>query len=284
MFWESPTLLNPYEDHDSINDAVAAGEHRQVIGGLWEELGSFQLELLKRFGLAPSSRLLDIGCGSFRGGRHFIEYLNSANYFGLDNNQSLLDAGYAKELMPVGLHTKLPRENLACSGDFEFKSFGESFDRALAFSVFTHIPLNSVRVCLEKLADHIALGGIFHATFFERPMGDRTVDPIRHPPGEVVTQADRDPYHYAVDDFIFAAKGLPWRVEYVGDIGHPRGQKLINFVRVSRPQPILASTGKLEPTFPSAENLGPSADHYRAYEGCNMPFAIARDLGKYDGR
>ena len=43
-------------------------------------------------------KFLDIGCGSLRGGRHLIHYLNPYKYFGIDCNQSLVDLGRRKEL------------------------------------------------------------------------------------------------------------------------------------------------------------------------------------------
>jgi hypothetical protein len=74
-----------------------------------------QLDFMIREGLKPHHKLLDIGCGSLRGGVHFIRYLDAGNYVGIDSNIALLDAGYEIELASWGLKERMPRENLILS-------------------------------------------------------------------------------------------------------------------------------------------------------------------------
>ena len=62
-------VKNSYEHLENIAKSVEDGKHRDVVGGLWEEIGCLQLSVLKRIGLQKSHTLLDIGCGSLRGGR-----------------------------------------------------------------------------------------------------------------------------------------------------------------------------------------------------------------------
>jgi SAM-dependent methyltransferase len=202
-----------------------------MIGGMWEELGQLQFDFLVRQGLAPDMLLLDVGCGCLRGGIHFIKYLDSGNYYGLDLNQPLLDAGYDEEVTAAGLQARLPRENLICDSQFAFERFGKSFQYALAQSVFSHLPLNHIRLCLIKLAACIAKGGRFYATFFVSPPGHAIELPLLHEPGGVVTHPHRDPYHYTVEDLTWCAKGLPWKVDYLGEWNHPRAQKMILFTK-----------------------------------------------------
>lgn len=265
-------MLNPYQNTAAIESAVNDGAHRTVVGGMWDGIGRLQFDLLRRFGLAPGERLLDIGCGCFRGGNHFIAYLEPGHYYGTDINAALIEAGVRDELEPAGLAARVPAANLLVDDGFRFERLQARFDRALAFSVFTHMPLNSVRVCLEKLAPVMAIGGTFHATFFELPDGTASYEEVRQPPGEIVTHGDRDPYHYRLADFEQAASGLPWRVEHVGDVDHPRGQKLINFVRV----PEDGAAGEATASSSSAtrllsraqaDQLPAGAEHYRAYVG-----------------
>ena len=42
---------------------------------------------------------------------------------------------------------------------------------------------------------------------------------------------DRDPYPYGVDVFEWLCEGTGLHVEYLGDWGHPRGQKMLVFTR-----------------------------------------------------
>jgi SAM-dependent methyltransferase len=223
---------SPYVDCQQIERAVGQGGHREVIGGLWDEIGDLQYRFMIDHGLRPQHSLLDIGCGSLRGGLRFIRYLEAGNYFGVDLNQSLLDAGFAVELKEAGLQEKMPRENLVCTSEFEFDRLGRRFDFALAHSLFTHLTFNRIRRCLELLAPATNIDGRFFATFFELP---RTANPslgYTHNPGNVITYDTNDPYHYKLADFFYAASGLPWRVRYIGDWGHPRGQRMLEFIRV----------------------------------------------------
>src|SRR3979409_2149502 len=59
-------------------------DHRAAVGGRWEEIGELQFQFLRTHGLEPQHRLLDIGCGSLRGGVRFVSYLDPGNYFGID--------------------------------------------------------------------------------------------------------------------------------------------------------------------------------------------------------
>lgn len=220
-----------YDDPAAVRATVAAGRHRGLVGGLWEEVGRLQLDFLRRAGLLPHHYLLDVGCGSLRGGIRFVPYLDPGHYFGIDINDSLIEAGYAQEVEPAGLAARLPRANLACVADFDASGFGRRFDMALAQSVFSHLGFNRIRLCLERLAPAIVPGGTFFATCFALPEGRPTGEPFTHPPAGVTTYGDRDPFHYRFEDFRFAARGLPWQVEVIGDWGHPRGQQMLAFRR-----------------------------------------------------
>jgi len=161
----SAPLENAYLDHTQIQGAIEHSEHREVVGGLWDEIGDLQYRFLIEHGLQPHHTLLDIGCGSLRGGVRFIRYLEAGNYIGVDSNLSLLDAGFGVELQAAGLQDKLPRENLVCLLEFDFHRLGRQFDFALAHALFTHLTFNRIRRCLQQLAPVIRIGGHFFATF-----------------------------------------------------------------------------------------------------------------------
>jgi SAM-dependent methyltransferase len=225
-------LESPYVDHRQSQRAIDHGEHREVVGGLCDEIGDLQRRFLIDHGLQPQHTLLDIGCGSLRGGVHFIRYLEAGNYIGVDINQSLLDTGFAIELKAAGLQDKLRRENLVCLLEFEFDRLDRHFDFVLAHSLFTHVTFNRIRQCLERLLPVIKIGGHFFATFFELPRTASPSLPFAHDPEDIVTYDTRDPYHYKLGDFFYAASGLPWQIHYVGKWGHPRGQRMLEFIRI----------------------------------------------------
>ena len=217
----------------AIEAAVKAGKHRENIGGLWDEVGQLQVDFLQSVGLRPSHRILDIGCGSLRAGVKLVRYLDAGNYFGTDLNKSLIQAGYDIEIAKDGLLPKLPRANLICDGEFDFSSWSTTpFDFAIAQSLFTHLPLNHIRVCLERLSIAVRPKGRLYLTFFEIPEHHATHQAYRHEPGGKTTYGTKDPYHYRFSDVEFAAAGLPWACRYIGDWGHPRAQRMVECTRL----------------------------------------------------
>ncbi len=222
--------ISDYYTPGMARDAVLRGEHRAWIGGLWDEVGVLQMEFLRSRGLRRDARLLDVGCGCFRCGVHLVNYLESGHYYGIDISQELLDAGFEQEIVPRSLEAKLPRSNLLCDGGFSAARFGVTFDVGIAQSVFTHLPLNHIRLCLTRLAPVFRVGGEFFATAFILPEASNWSEDAVHG-GQVRTHATEDPYHYRVDDFVFCAAGLPWAVDLIGEWAHPRGQQMLRFVR-----------------------------------------------------
>jgi hypothetical protein len=217
-----------------IERHVAAGDHRGIIGGLWEELGSLQLEFLKSDGLQPRHTLIDIGAGSFRAGVKLAAYLDPGNYYAVDLQASLLEAGYAREIEPLGLAGRFPRNNFATSGNFDISGFRKIFEFGIAQSVFTHMPVSRLNDCLATIAPHFSGSGKFFATVFLAPeeASDRSYEQSR---GGIVTAPDHDPFHTTLSALKRIADLAPeWRMTVIGEWGHPRNQKMVCFVRRGR--------------------------------------------------
>lgn len=222
-----PQSVNKYGQNTLSDEQIAAEQHRKSVGGRWDEVGHLQFDYLVGKGLMPDSYLLDVGCGALRGGVHFVRYLEPGHYFGIDVNSSLLRAGLEHELPQAGLDGRLPAENLRATERFEC-DFGVSFDFALAQSLFTHLPLNHIRLCLYRLAQVMQPGGRLYATFFEIPENHPFDEPWgkRHP--------ERDPYQYFAADLEWAAASIgDWEFRYIGDWGHPRGQRMVEYRRLN---------------------------------------------------
>ena len=148
---------------------IDAKEHRELVGGLWEEIGALQFEYLKKRGLLPSHRLLDLGCGALRGGLHFIRYLDTGNYYGMDVNASLIEAG-RRELDEAKLADRQP--HLLVADGFELGPFATTFDYAIAVSVFSHLPMNHIIQCLARTRQVLRPGAHLLASYFEAPDPD----------------------------------------------------------------------------------------------------------------
>ena len=205
--------------------------YKDAVGGMWEEIGKLQFEFLVKQGLKPEHYLLDVGCGSLRGGIHFIRYLEPGHYFGVDISKELLDAGKF-ELKRNNLIHKNP--TLVQMGDFNFQVLNQKFNFAIAQSVFTHLPLNSIIKCIMNIEKVLVPGGRFYATFFENPKGKFNLEPVMHPRLDgppFASYFDRDPFHYDFETFKWICEGTTLTVEYIGDWNHPRDQKMIVFVK-----------------------------------------------------
>jgi SAM-dependent methyltransferase len=148
--------------------------YKKFLGGgqeKWESRGKFQLFFLKKMGLAPFHRLLDVGCGPIRAGVHFIDYLNPALYCGVDYNHDFILT--AKELVAKdrGLAEKLPE--LAQLDNFEFSKINGTFDYVMAFSVLNHCDNEKKKLFfreLPRMLKKTAKVYITHATWFEESM------------------------------------------------------------------------------------------------------------------
>lgn len=225
---KDPKLFNPYS-RELTEEEISKGEHRTFVGGKWDEFGPAQLKYLSLNGLSPSHRLLDVGCGALRGGIHFIRHLDAGNYYGIDMNKSLIKAAREIELANAGLTEKRP--DLRVNGAFEFGIFQTTFHYAIAFSVFTHIPVNAIERCLVNMAAVLEPGGQFFATYFEAP-SPHHLQPILQSDGIITTYSDQDPFHYHFSLFPFLLQELPLKVENLGS-WEPRGlQHMLRFTKI----------------------------------------------------
>jgi hypothetical protein len=191
--------------------------HRAYVGGLWDEIGRLQFSFLVGQGLQPHHILLDIGCGCLRGGVHFIPYLEPGHYLGIDKEPTLIEAGLKHELPAEVFVAKQPR--LLVAADFAFAEFQTPVDYALAQSLFTHLPAREVARCLRRLRPWLRPTGVFFATFHE------SARPVRNPR----RPHDHGWFAYTRAELERLAGRGGWTAEYVGDWGHPRGQKMMAF-------------------------------------------------------
>src|SRR5829696_413187 len=228
------------------DEQIAAGVHRGKVGRDWEGTGKLQQEFLIAQGLAPASKLLDVGCGALRAGILLAKHLDPGNYYGIDVNESLIRAALVHELPQDGIEDRVPAENLRVTDRFEC-DFGVAFDYAIAQSVFTHLPLNHIRLCLFQLSRVMAPGGRFFATFFEAPAStpyDRRVKQVVR-----MTWPERDPYHYRRAELSWAAETVAdWNVRYIGDWGHRRGQRMMEYTLGTRMSPVGSMRGRARTT------------------------------------
>jgi hypothetical protein len=188
------------------------------VGGLWDEAGLAQFQFLCEQGLKPHHYLLDIGCGSLRGGVKFIPYLEAGHYMGIDQETLLIKLGLEKELGEILIAAKKPE--FVVSSSFEFDQFQHAPDYAIAISLFTHLPEDMIHDCMIKLRKVIKTEGVFFASFKEslRPR----LNPSKPHPHRG--------FQYTSSQMISFGEQTGWRGEPSVLLKPGVGQRLLKFV------------------------------------------------------
>lgn len=106
-------------------------------------------EQIRSFGLKPSMRCLDYGCGSLRLGIHAIDYLDPGHYWGLDPSAAFIRSGL--ELIdPETLAIKQPHtEVLNEAGLAAARAWGPEF--IFSNAVLQHVPPEELEGFFSKL-------------------------------------------------------------------------------------------------------------------------------------
>jgi SAM-dependent methyltransferase len=196
-------------------DARVLQDPHEAVGGLWDEIGSLQFDYLRAHGLETTHRFLDIGCGTLRGGRHFIRYLDPRGYVGLELSPEAVR--FARDLVfREGLNEKAPRI-LLTDGRLTFAQVeGETFHYILAQSVFTHLGPEQIEECFVHVGTAMTTDGVFFFTFGEADRFRRRKDFV---------------FVYPFDFFEEVAAANGFRLFRPADFAHPRGQILVKAFR-----------------------------------------------------
>lgn len=138
-------------------------ERRHALVGpanLWKMKRDFQIRFLRDMGLKPVHYLLDIGCGTLRGGIPLIGYLQDGHYVGVEVRANVLDEG-RKELREAGLEGKKPM--LLLCPDISRLNVDRKFDYIWAFSVLIHMSDKILDDALSFVSRHLSREGAFYA-------------------------------------------------------------------------------------------------------------------------
>ncbi|KAL0393401.1 UNVERIFIED_CONTAM: hypothetical protein Slati_4306300 [Sesamum latifolium] len=130
-------------------------EHHSNYGEPWAGGRDVFEFLAESAHLTPSSKVLEIGCGTLRVGLHFIRYLDPGHFHCLERDELSLMASLRYELPSQGLLSKRP---LIVKGeDMDFSKFGSDtmYNLIYASAVFLHMPDKLVWVGLERLAGRL---------------------------------------------------------------------------------------------------------------------------------
>lgn len=160
--YEEFDYLDAYSRHTDLR--VEKNPH-EAVGGHWEELGQLQFNFLLQNGLKPHHSLLDIGCGTLRGGRHLIRYLEAGRYTGIDISAGALAYG-RKLLIEENLTGREARLVLNEGKRLDFSEVTDDrFDYLLAQSVFTHLPEPNIEECFQHVRQVMNEHSLFFFTY-----------------------------------------------------------------------------------------------------------------------
>lgn len=190
---------------------------RGYVGGLWHEMGELQFRVLVSHGLRPEHVCLDIACGSLRAGVRLIPYLDTGHYLGLDIAEELIRHGRDVELGPALSDIKRPE--LIVSDSFAFDRFSCKPDYAIAQSLFTHLTAEDIGLCLRRLRQVATPTLQFFASFHEAPVA--ATNPA--------TSGPHTRFAYTAGEMERIGEATGWRMDYLGEWNHPRGQKMARF-------------------------------------------------------
>lgn len=221
-----PVLASPYLAPGFYDTALAAGRHRAIVGGRWDETGRIQMAALLQAGLQPAHHLLDIGAGALRLGCKAVTYLEPGHFWATDASRALMLRGLSDE---IDDRDRLPADHLIEDTEFLLPGVPDHITHAICFAVFTHLPASVVADALESITRRLPRLQTFLFSVFLDQGQSAAPGAVRQADG-VVTHPDRPPYHLSMT----ALTRMADRAGLTISLDHrmlPRGQVLV----VSKP-------------------------------------------------
>lgn len=125
--------------------------------GTDEVSGQLQIELLKREGCVPTSKVLEVGCGCLNMGIQLIRYLEKGNYVGIDPNEWLRETALKAHNVRQLVEEK--QAKFLSVDDFDASKLGLKFDYIFSHSVLSHCAHWQLEQFLRNTAKVLAPDG-----------------------------------------------------------------------------------------------------------------------------
>lgn len=227
-----PVIVEGLDDCDSSSGSwcnsgqvgvlsKAAVDHRAYVGRGWGEdywykVGEEEfLFLVKIAKILPSTRVLDLGCGSLRMARWLIPFLDQGGYLGLDKSRRLIEAGWFLELDD---RSRALSPILGVSDRFELDLLSDGSpppEVSIAFSLLTHLNTSDITTLLSSLRK-FTIGSPtphrFYATLRVVPEESEKLSRILRARG--LASNSHGVFYYTVPELRRMATAVGWRAEF----------------------------------------------------------------------
>ena len=200
-----------------------------------DRLTGWQVPAIKtHFGDLTGKVFLDIGAGDIVLGEKLAEIGIPSTFYVQDLSQPSLDAGLRRIRA-----SDCPQTDIVtlCSDDFDFGMIPDAtVDFAFSNSLFSHLSINSIVLCLGNLAPKMRPGSKYLSSMIVLPTGDGSAPHDWHQQNvkgsDVTSYPNRDPFHYTETTVrLLSSFDTGFTVKTIHDYGHPF-QKLVEFARV----------------------------------------------------
>ena len=176
----------------------------------WDLMSLYVFKYTLPCGLTESTRLLDVGCGSLRVGRHLITFLAPGKYTGLEPEAAMVTRGLSEPpLCPQLLAYKRP--TFVHNPNFDITG---QYDMALATQVFFHCSERQLCECLEKIGPRLRGPFILEVLIKDICAIHRKPD---QQDGFQYRYADYDWIEYTEDSFVTIVRHCGFDPQHLGD-------------------------------------------------------------------
>ena len=200
-----------------------------------KDLTSWQVPSIKQhLGSLEGKIFIDIGAGDIVLGEKLGEIGRPKKFFVQDLSEPSINAGL-KRMNKNGVDTTNIIPLISYNFNFD-KVDDASIDFAFSNSLFSHLSLNSIILCLRNLRPKMKVNAKYLTSMIVVP-GE--IEPLSYdwsylktPGSNIISYPTKDPYHYTKSTINETLDGrIGFKIIQVHDYGHPF-QKLVEFVAV----------------------------------------------------
>ncbi|NMC53526.1 MAG: class I SAM-dependent methyltransferase [Chloroflexi bacterium] len=187
--------------------AAFAATRRRIQPGIRQVLGR----------IPPAGRWLDLGCGSGSLAVEWARAGRSGAYVGLDFSRALLEEAQTAVQTGAphhpGLEISFQLTDLT-QPDWDASMGSQTFDGALSFAVFHHLPAMRLRLqALSALRRRLPAGALFYHSQWQFQNSPRLMERVQPWALVGLSDADVEPNDYLLD-WRYALPGQPEQVGY----------------------------------------------------------------------